>query len=41
LPVAPVQLIKQLAAAGIGQGFEDNIHEGDYMQPFGCMSSFR
>ncbi len=28
LPVLPVQLIEQLAAAGISQGFEYGIHDG-------------
>jgi hypothetical protein len=36
LPVALVQLIKQLAATVIRQGFKDCIHVRN-MQPFGCI----
>lgn len=39
LPVAPVQLIEQLSAAFIREGFEYCVHLPVYMQPFGCMSS--
>jgi hypothetical protein len=39
LPVALVQLIKQLSTAPISQSFEHLIHHKVIMQPFGCMSS--
>ena len=40
-PVDRMQRIEELAAAGVGQGFEHIVHQSGrkYMQPKGCMSN--